>query len=138
MKKLLQKGFTIVELIAFITIIGIVGTTLFVGLNTALISSHEIEDTEQALTLAQQRMEMILGQYQSVGFAGFSDPCSPAIFPDFMCALGGFSYGFTVVSSIAPNWSGDPNYKVITVTVSVTATAAPAATLRAIVGDYDS
>jgi type II secretory pathway pseudopilin PulG len=129
-----QKGFSLFELVVFIVITGIVATGLFVGLNATLESEHEIDDTDHALVLAQQRMEVILGQRKQNGFTPFLDPCSaPASFPDELCAVGAFAFGYTVTSTIDNNWNGNSNFKVVTVDVTGPGTAS----LTTIVGDYD-
>ena len=65
-------------------------------------------------------MELILAQRRAAGFAAFVDPCTFGT-PPAACTP---PAGYTVTAAIAPNWSGDTNYRVITVTVGGTMAAA--------------
>lgn len=111
-----QQGFTFLELVIFIVVIGILAANLLSAFNVFLQKQPSIQVTTVANSLAAQRMEIILGQKKVSGFSAYSDPCpGPAI-----CSV---PTGFTVTSSIANNWNGDTNYNVITVNVTGKGTA---------------
>jgi type II secretory pathway pseudopilin PulG len=126
MKKL--AGFTLIELVIFIVILAILVLGLLMAFNVSLERSVDVEGVTRALDLAEGRMDLILGQKKMVGFASFTDPCvaSPSL---GVCTT---PSGYAVSSSIANNWNGDSNFKVITVTVSGGGTAS----LTALVSNY--
>ena len=120
-----EAGYSLIELIIFIVILGILGATITAAFNVAGIKSPSIKNQSVAIELAQKRMDLILGNKASNGFASFSDPCpGPTICSD--------PAGYTVGSSIATDWNSDTDYKVITVTVSGSGTAS----LKALVANY--
>ena len=120
------EGFSLIELIVFIVVLGVLAAGLVVAFSSPLRSSPEAGRLDLAGELAQQRMELILAQRRATGFAGFTDPCpGPAI-----CTP---PAGYTVTSSIVAGYAGDPtNYKVVTVSVSGTS----AITATALVANY--
>lgn len=127
-----SKGFTLIELIVFIIIVGLASGAMFAGMQTALRKSKTVKDDMRALFLAQQRMELILGQKKQTGFTSFVDPCVSLSFPASLCASGAFSFGYTVSSTISSSWNSDTSLKQITVTV----TGPQSVTLTTVVGNY--
>lgn len=119
-------GFSLIELIVFIVVLGVLVAGLVVAFASPLRNSPEAGRLDVAAELAQQRMELILAQRRAVGFAALADPCpGPTI-----CTP---PTGYTVTSSIVAGYGGDPtNYKVITVSVSGTS----AMTASALVANY--
>ena len=109
-----RNGFSLIEVIVFIVVLGVLAAGLVVAFSSPLRNSPEAGRLDLAAELAQQRMELILAQRRATGFAGFTDPCpGPAI-----CTP---PTGYTVTSSIVAGYGGDPtNYKVVTVSVSGT------------------
>ena len=71
-----QRGVTLIELIAFIVIMGISATALLSIYRAVLPHGATPAEITLATQLAQERMELILGQ-RSFGYTagGFSDPC---------------------------------------------------------------
>ena len=122
----LGGGFSLIEVIVFIVILGVLAAGLVVAFSSPLRNSPEAGRLDLAAELAQQRMELILAQRRATGFGGFTDPCpGPAI-----CTP---PTGYTVTSSIVAGYGGDPtNYKVVTVSVSGTS----AITATALVANY--
>lgn len=117
-------GFSLVEAIVFIVVAGVLTAGLTAALVTLLRDAPQAGRLDRAAELAQQRMELILGQRRAAGFAAFADPCVPGPGP----AICTPPAGYAVSSSIVTGWGADPaNYKVVTVTVtgpaSLTATA---------------
>lgn len=114
-------GYSLIELVVFIVVLGILGTALFTGFSTALMTSATSPAGIDATHLAQQRMELILAQKRRLGFAGFVstsfDPCtSPPPSTQPVCTV--IPAGYTVSSTLTANWGGNTNYKVITVSVT--------------------
>lgn len=71
-----QRGFTLIEMVIFIVVLGIIGATLVSAFNASQSSSRTPEQTLIATELAISRMELILEQRFSQGFNNFSDPCT--------------------------------------------------------------
>lgn len=118
-------GVTLIELIAFIIIVGVLVSGLMSGFSASLRGSGVPKQVTQALQLAQERMELIRARKDVLGFSGFTaatyDPC-----------LTGSAHpacnnpplpGFTVTPTLDETGAclgGDTNYKCITVTVTDT------------------
>ncbi len=109
------KGFTLIELIVFILVIGIAATAIFASFSTALRQAPNASNQEIANQLAQGRMDIILGQKALVGFTSFSDPCPGASICSANLSVNNYSVN-SIISSTTLN--GDSNYKIITVTAS--------------------
>ena len=122
MKK--QIGFTLIELIVFIVIIGILGSTFFISFNNALNNTGSAQDNLKALQTATQCMEWFIGQRRLKGFSSLSCPSTSV--PSFCTATG------LTVNIACTTLSSDSNYKTITVTVS----GAGDATLTTLIADY--
>jgi Tfp pilus assembly protein PilE len=122
-----HSGISLIELVIFIVILGILGLTIMMSFGVSLEQSPLSQQSTQALEYAQQRMDLILGQRAMQGFSSFVDPCvaSPSL---AVCT----STGYTVSSSIVNNWNGDTKFKVITVTVIGNGRAS----LQSLVADY--
>lgn len=111
-----QQGFTFLELVVFIVVMGILAASLLSAFNVFLQKQPTVQASTLANSLAAQRMEIILGQKKISGFSAYSDPCPGQA----ICSV---PAGFTVTSSIANNWNSDTNYNVITVNVTGKGTA---------------
>jgi type II secretory pathway pseudopilin PulG len=120
-------GFTLIELVIFIVITGVLIAGLGAVFSTTMKGGAEPGRLTQATQIAQERMELILGRRRAVGFAAFTDPCpgSPLCTPA--------PAGYAVAANIVTGWNGNFNYKVITVTVTETATGSTVATLTSVV-----
>lgn len=108
--RLKQTGFTLIELIIFIVIIGILATGIFATFNQVLVNAQNPEIVVKATQLAQGRMNLILGQFKNAGF-NTSDPCGGGG-PTSVCSL---PSGFSAQSSIT-NISTDEKNILVTVT----------------------
>ena len=122
------KGFSLIEVIIFVVIAGLVGTGVMTSYNIMLSETPKIGNNEEANLLAQERMSIILADKKINGFAGLKDPCKLGS-PPAICQS---TSGFTVDSTITSSWSGNSNLKQITVTV----TGDGNATLVTVVGNY--
>jgi len=128
-------GYSLIELVMFIVILGILGAALFSAFGIALQGSGDSYPNSDAARLAQERMELILAQRRALGFAGFTaasfDPCT-ATPPSTQAVCAAIPAGYTVSAAFTGNWGGDANYKTIAVIVTGTGQAA----LAALVGNY--
>jgi type II secretory pathway pseudopilin PulG len=116
------RGFTLVELVVFIVILGFAAYALFRSFGSVLPRSPTAAQLTQAMQLAQERMELILGQRDVRGYNNLVDldPCN--VGAPTVCTT---TFGYAVTSAgTAPGapvaWNGNPtaNYKLVTVTVS--------------------
>jgi len=119
------KGFTLIELIVFIVIMGIAAFALARSFVSVVPRSPTPTQLAQATQLAQERVELILGQRDSPT-AGYSapelDPCKRAGPPAICTSTFGYdvSSAGTAAGSEVP-WNDNPitNYKLVTVTVQL-------------------
>jgi len=111
-----QRGVTLIELIVFIVIMGISVTALLSMYRAVLPHGTTPAQITLATQLAQERMEVILGQRVARGYSPVAslDPCPGAL----ICTL---PSGYSVIVSGAGSplgWSGvTSNYRQIGVQV---------------------
>jgi type II secretory pathway pseudopilin PulG len=145
------RGVTLIELVAFIIIIGVLVSGLAAGFSTNMRGSAISRDVTQALQLAQERMELIRARKDVVGFACFTgtrfDPCQNAAAAGSCPAMAASTHpacsaattlGYTVTPALDETGAcmgNDPEYKCITVTVR-DATGATLSRLQAAVANY--
>ena len=123
------RGFTLVELLVFIVIFGFAAYALFWSFGSVLPRSPTAAQLTQAMQLAQERMELILGQRDVLGYNNNGntvdfDPCKRGGPLPNVCTI---AFGYVVSSTgTAPGapvaWPPNPataNYKLVTVTVSL-------------------
>jgi len=135
----------LIELVVFIVIVGVAAFALLGSFGALLPRSPTAAQLTQAVQLAQERVELILGQRDSpLAGRGYNntvdlDPCNNAGAPT-ICTN---TFGFTVTSAgtgTAPgswvSWNGNPttNYKLVTVTVKLGGTTL--ATQSAVLSNY--
>ena len=74
-----SQGFTLVELIMFIVIMGVVAVAMIQAFSGTMRGSHFGKESTEGTELAQLRMEVIVGQRRRLGYGGFDantfDPC---------------------------------------------------------------
>lgn len=124
-------GFSLIELIAFMVAMGVLGTGLLVGMNQAQRGSGIPRSISEASFLANARMQIILMNRKIQGFATLNDPCitSPTTAICQPLVVYASSNNFQVSSTIS---STDATTKMIKVTV----TGAGNATISASVSNY--
>src|SRR5450756_340863 len=107
-----QRGVSLIELIAFIVIMGISVVALLSMYRAVLPRGATPAEITVATQFAQERMELILGQREAGGFP-LVDPCVtwPAA---VVCTP---TSGYTVSSVIVGSWSGIAGTSEIGVTV---------------------
>jgi MSHA pilin protein MshD len=132
-----NRGFTLIEMVAFIVIVGVAAVALFTMFTRVVPRNPQPIQLEQATQLAQERMELILGRREASGYAAAElDPCKVGS-PTICSSTLGFnvtSTGTTLGSEVA--WNGNPtaNFKLITVTVTLGGTTL--GTANAVLANY--
>lgn len=122
-----QRGMSLIELIMFIIVIGIMASTVFIAFNTVLSNSSRPGDILKATQLANARMQLILLQrFSTTDFNTFTDPCASGT----LAACQGLETyaaveGFTVNSTITAVSGG-----VRTATITVTGNASSSVMMR--------
>lgn len=119
MIKLKKKsaGFSLIELVVFIVVIGLAVGGVFLAFSTALQKNPLINPQTTANELASARMDIIIGQRRINGFSTLSDPCVSS--PPAVCTVPAAITGYTISSAISTiSIGGDSNYKLIIVTVT--------------------
>lgn len=109
------RGFTLIELIIFIIVIGLLATTLLLVMNIALQSSPTLHRQLIANQTARMCMEWIVGQRQLNGYDSL--PCDSSTVPVFCSENAPNGYVLAVDTS-CPVIAGDSHYKTLTVTVT--------------------
>jgi prepilin-type N-terminal cleavage/methylation domain-containing protein len=120
-----QRGFTLVELIIFIVITGLLASTILLSMRIALVSTPITHYQFIANQLANQCMEGFIGERHLLtsGYNNTNLACSPTPPLPSVCSS---PTGYTTSAAITctPTLSGDAtNSKTVTVTVTGLANA---------------
>lgn len=108
-----NKGFSLIELVIFIIICGILLSSIFLYSKIIIPNKVSIKQQITAYLAAQQCIEWFLGQRYINGYASLSCPSTPV---GKLCTA---PSGYTVSTSITcTTINGDSNYKTITVSVT--------------------
>ena len=103
-----ERGVTLIELIAFIIIISVIVAGLMAAFSDSLRGTGTTKHVTQAVQMAQERTELILGQKHRLGFTAFNastyDPCLIAGTPPEACTVIDPTR-FAVTSNLAINTS---------------------------------
>lgn len=124
-----KLGFTFIELIVFIVVIGIVAAVILTSFNTVFRGVGRAGYQTSATGYAVKCLEWVLGQRYLTGFSNIS--CGNTV-PTF-CNVPS-DYTVTTTVNCTANYYGDANnYKTITTTISGDLGGA---TLSAVVANY--
>lgn len=110
-----QTGLTMIEMVVFIVVIGILGVALMSAIINPLTGAGTQQEAVFVTQLAQERLEVVLAQKRQEGFPG-SDPCDAGA----GLATCNEPAGYTISTSFNA-WSQNSdtdNYQVITVSVT--------------------
>ena len=124
---IIQNGFTLIEILVFIVVSGLLMSTILIGAIFSLKNSPTIHQQWIAIQTARQCMEWFLTQKRFNGYASLSCPSTPS---GILCTAPSEYSIQTNISCTA--WNSDPNYKTISITVSGLANAS----LSAQIGDF--
>lgn len=122
-----QQGFSVIELVIFIVIIGIVASTLLIGLNQSARFSAIPRALPQASYLANARLQVILMSRAINGYSSFNDPCTAS--PSLAICTPLSSYATANNLTVATPTITGTNPKVITVNVSGKSSATASASV---------
>ncbi len=128
------QGFSIIELIVFIVVMGIIATVILIPLGTMLQNSGQNDQGTVAMMLANRQMEWWQGQRAQLGYAAIATgalTCTQAI-----CTFIPIPTGYTVTTNVASGFSSSTNYKQITVTVTGANVSLGNATVNALIANY--
>ena len=137
-----QRGVTLIELVAFIVIMGISVVALLSMYRAVLPRGVTPAQITLAAQLAQERMELLLGQREAFGYstAVLTDPCTGGT-PPAICTSGLVPAGLysIVVTGINPplQWSGlsVDSYRMLGVKV-LGPDGGQLANISAVIGNY--
>lgn len=118
-----MRGVTLIELIVFIVIAGIAMVVLVQVFAVSTRGSHTGKQLTQGVHLAQQRLEVIRGQRNRLGYAGFTvatyDPCPPVgAWTAQACQTTTYAAGSYTVTSTFSDVDCGANCKQVVVTVT--------------------
>lgn len=125
-----QNGVTLIELIITIVLLSVLGTAFTTTIRDIFSNTDTVKQTNRALFLASQRMELLLGQKQIAGFSNFTDPCTANPSSDLCIAPTGYSV--SVTPSLPPS-STSQNQQLV---VTATSPDGQQLSLTTIVGNY--
>lgn len=109
-----SAGFSLIELVVFIVVMGFAITGIFLAFQTSLQKSVVSTPQTNVNLLAQGRMEVIVGQERINGFNSYSDICPAAA----VCTLPAALSGYAVSSSITTTTINSDTYNIVTVTAT--------------------
>jgi prepilin-type N-terminal cleavage/methylation domain-containing protein len=136
MKK--NSGFTLIELIIFIVIMGIIASMVAISYHTMFKGSGGINRQTLYSQAAVQCMEWYLGQRALNGYAGSElntgTKTPGAGTPSFCTAPTG--YGININITGLTLYAGDPSYKKIDISVTTLGSTQTITSLSTIVADY--
>lgn len=109
------KGFSLIELIIFLVVIGIAATTVLSSMDIILKTTHTNQENGVAVHIASRCLEWYLGQNQMHGYE--SVICPETTVPSFCSVPSGFSISVNVACTTLYN-EPTSHYKTVTATVS--------------------
>jgi Tfp pilus assembly protein FimT len=71
-----SQGFSLIEMVIFIVVMGIIGSSGFLIYSQVLVHAGRPAQLLIASQRAQARLELILGQRRMLGYSSFADPCN--------------------------------------------------------------
>lgn len=114
-----NRGFTLIEVIIFILVMGIIGVTVLISMDTVLRGGSTSKQKTVALQTASQCMEWYLNQRHLNGFSAI--PCPSTTVPSFCTPPSGYTISTNISCTQLYGETG-ANYKTITVTASSSGT----------------
>ena len=127
-----MSGFSLVELVIFIVVTGILASTLLLTFRTTLVKIPNVHYTIIATQLADQCMEGFIGERKLLGYTSANLACSGSPTLPAVCTV---PSGYTLAATITctPTLSGD---SVTSRTITVTVSGLGSATLNTLIASY--
>lgn len=113
-------GFTLIEIIMAMAVIGIAAVVFLNSARSLFPSSLTPASVTRASHLAQARMELLLGRREQAGFGFNTDPCAASPGAASCAGIAGFTVNVSGVNPIVP-WPAVPvvtRFRLVTVTVT--------------------
>ena len=131
-----QKGVSLIELIIFIVVLGILGAGILMAFVVSLEKIPNIHRVSRATELAQKRMELLWGQ-KNLDFDSLADPCQGGS-PPAICTLPSWvtDYQIDPTDTIHNNYDGKSYLKEIRVIVERSDDSSQLASLQAVLTHY--
>lgn len=114
---MLERGFTLIEIVVFIVVLGLLGGVL-IPLTVSLRGSAQPTLTLQALALAQAELEQAVAQRRANGFAGVTAGCVVSVLPGFNPCSRTVCFVPAANLNDTSNCATPTNYKRVEVTIS--------------------
>ncbi len=139
------KGSTLIELTIFITVLAVIGGSFLLAFEMTLQGQPEVEAATQAVNIAREQMELVLGQRNTgSGSLSISDLCSQSTPPavcvsDSATAAKYNRKGYIINTTFTDDQAsvGAPvRGKIVTVTVKRADTGAEVSKLQTVVTNY--
>jgi Tfp pilus assembly protein PilE len=129
MKKL--GGFTLIELILFITVTGILASTILLSTSALFVKTPSLQSNLVASSYVTQCIEYFIGQRRTFGYGTI--PCPSTTIPSFDTALSGYTLTLNIACTTI---NTDANYKTLTVTVVGTGNNTGSASSTVVFANY--
>lgn len=126
-----QQGVSLIELIIFIVVLGILGSSILIAFVVALEQTPDIQRISRATEIADSRMAFVLSQL-SQDFNLTTDPCGTLPVPTGLSDICDVPSGYAITTTLTTN----NQFKHIAITVTNTSDNEPLATLQTTVADY--
>jgi prepilin-type N-terminal cleavage/methylation domain-containing protein len=123
-----QQGFTLIEVLILIIVLGMLANTVLIGLNTVGVKMPLVLANNINEQTAKQCIEYFLGQRRLLGYSAFSCPSSTV---PGLCSSNLATGQSLTVSITCTTINTDTNYMTITATASGSGSIATLSTLVA-------
>lgn len=130
-----QRGISLIELIIFIVVLGILGSGILMALVVSLEKTPLINKISRATEIAETRMEFLIGQL-SEDLSIEDDPCEEDPLPLPLTEICAVPDGFQIDTTPISTDGDDANLKHISITVRDTTDSRILASFNKTVANY--
>jgi len=108
-----QIGFSLVELVVFITVLSVIAVAVFVPFKTSIKEAPASDSLTRAVEIAKEKMETLIGLRYTQGFSAIVPQCSGTT---SNCSGGcSASLGYNVIVEMS-NWQSNNDWRWVKVT----------------------